>query len=52
VSFLEASLRALSCFSPAFGVSADDARACIRFFSKAPALFSWGLRSSLEPAFV
>ena len=30
----------------------DDARACIRFFSKAPALFSWGLRSSLEPAFV
>ena len=27
VSFLEASLRALSCFSPAFGVSADDARA-------------------------
>ena len=52
VSFLEASLRALSCFSPAFGVSADDARACILFFSKAPALFSWGLSSSLEPAFV
>ena len=53
VSFLDASLRALlGLFSPAFGVSADDARACILFFSKAPALFSWGLRSSLEPAFV